>query len=841
MEEEMSGSIWTNLKKLAGAFVILSGCFTLSVWASIPSKSADLVLGQKDFSRGVANSVKSTGLDSPYSIAIDSVNGRVYSADGLNNRVLWWNGYSSLTSGKAADGVIGQPDLISNSPACSRTGLNSPVSVRVDKAGNVWVADAGNNRVLKYAKPAANGSQALLVLGQADFVSAAPTVTPTQSGLNLPQGVSVDPSGNVWVADTNNNRVVEYLNPSTNGQAANIVLGQLDFVSNTFAATQSELTAPSDVKADSAGNVWVADSGNARVVKYSVPLSSSQVASIVLGQANYTANGMACTLTGMSNPVGIDIDQSGNLWVADNFDNRVTKYSVTLSSGQAATLVLGQPVFVSSAAICSSTGSSFPTSVAADEAGNIWGADTGSNRLLKYAAPASTGPAASLVLGQPDLTRDVANRVDENGMDFPYSVAVDNSSGRVYVCDSMNNRILWWNSITTLVNGKAADGVLGQPDLISFSTACTPAGLNSPSGVGVDLSGNVWVADTLNNRVLKYSAPITTGKAASLVLGQANFTSGASLVCSATTMFFPYGVSIDGAGNVWVADGNYFRVLKYTAPSANGQAASLELGQVDFNSAVGACTQIGMKSPFNVFADNAGNVWVTDAINNRVLKYANPSVNGQAAALVLGQADFNSSAAACTLTGLNNPQSAGVDSSGNVWIADGNNNRLLKYAGTASNGQAAGTVVCQADFISSVAGCSQTSIDFPDAILFDNTGNLWVSDGNNNRVLRFNTIGNLVINPPVVAATLDAVKAFPNPFNPGIDSAVTIDNLTATADISIYTVAGELVRVVPYNSADGRTNWDGKNDSGATVASGVYITSIISPQGKKRIKIAVEK
>jgi hypothetical protein len=88
--------------------------------------------------------------------------------------------------------------------------------------------------------------------------------------------------------------------------------------------------------------------------------------------------------------------------------------------------------------------------------------------------------------------------------------------------------------------------------------------------------------------------------------------------------------------------------------------------------------------------------------------------------------------------------------------------------------------------------------------------------------------------------SLSSVKAYPMPYDPSLGT-LTIDNLTATADIKIFTIAGELVRTVAYVSANGKATWDGKNDSGTTVASGVYIMCIDSPEGKKRLKIAVEK
>jgi hypothetical protein len=87
---------------------------------------------------------------------------------------------------------------------------------------------------------------------------------------------------------------------------------------------------------------------------------------------------------------------------------------------------------------------------------------------------------------------------------------------------------------------------------------------------------------------------------------------------------------------------------------------------------------------------------------------------------------------------------------------------------------------------------------------------------------------------------LSAVKVFPNPFNP-TNGILTIDNLTADADIKIFNVVGELIGSVSYTTANGRTTWDGKNDNGITIASGVYMALIKNSTGKKIIKIAVEK
>ncbi len=111
--------------------------------------------------------------------------------------------------------------------------LNFPTEVAFDSSGNLWVADEGNNRVLEFAHPFKSGELASVVLGQSDFTSSASATA--QNGLNDPYGVALDPAGNVWVADTGNNRVLEFLKGSgfTTGEDASLVLGQPDYTSSS--------------------------------------------------------------------------------------------------------------------------------------------------------------------------------------------------------------------------------------------------------------------------------------------------------------------------------------------------------------------------------------------------------------------------------------------------------------------------------------------------------------------------------------------------------------------------------------------------------------------------------
>ncbi|OGS18564.1 MAG: hypothetical protein A2219_00535 [Elusimicrobia bacterium RIFOXYA2_FULL_50_26] len=807
--------------------------FSADTGASVSNGSAGLVLGQMDFTHNILN--MAGGLYNPEKIALDSNSGRVYVCDQNNNRVLWWNNYSSLVNGQRPDGVLGQPDLYSAARSSTQMGMEYPTGLAVDNSGNVWVADCENNRVLKFTNPTTSGQAASLVLGQPDFVSK--TSTCTQTGMFHPTGLAVDNSGNVWVMDAYNRRVLQFVNPTANGQAANLVLGQSDFVSKVSSCTETGLFNPQDVAVDSSGNVWVADSSNSRVLKFINPTYNGQAASLVLGQNDFISRVSTCTKTGMGYPCNVVVAASGDVWVTDIY-NRVLKFANPSSNGQAASLVLGQPVFTSTQSACTQTGFNSPSGVAVDNSGNVWVSDTRNHRILKFTNPASDGQAASLVLGQMQFTYNTLN-MGGAGLWGVNKIALDTNSGRVYVCDGSNNRVVWWNNSSSLINGQWPDGALGQPDFYAKEYGCTQSRMIVPSGVAVDNSGNVWVSDYSNNRVLKFAKPISNGEPAILVLGQPDFISNLS-TCTKTGMNRPRSVAVDNAGNVWVADGYNLRVLKFVNPLINGQEADLVLGQSDYVSIVNTCTQTGINTPGDIAVAVSGDVWVSDYRNHRVLKFINPTTNGQAASLVLGQPDFTSNVSVCTQSGMNEPEGIALDSSGNVWVADNSYNRVLKFTNPTGNGEAASFVLGQPDYTSSGYACAQTRLYYPHDVAVTDSGDVWVSDSNNHRVLKFYAVDPEVPGTGGEPANIVTAKAYPNPFRPK-QGALTVSNLAAEANIEVFNVAGELVRKISYESGSGTASWDGKNDSGSFVASGIYIISIESPQGNKRLKIVLER
>jgi hypothetical protein len=201
----------------------------------------------------------------------------------------------------------------------------------------------------------------------------------------------------------------------------------------------------------------------------------------------------------------------------------------------------------------------------------------------------------------------------------------------------------------------AASVVIGQASL-SSSAGCNQSGsptastLCDPWGMAFDSSGNLWVSDLWNNRVLEFKPPFSNGMAASLELGQPSgataFTSNAANnpSLSATSLYNPVQTAFDGDGNLWVSDGDNNRVLEFVPPFSNGMAASLELGQPSgataFTSNDVATSQSGLFYQYGISFDSSGNMQVADFVNNRVMIFDPPFSNGMNATLVLGQANF---------------------------------------------------------------------------------------------------------------------------------------------------------------------------------------------------------
>jgi sugar lactone lactonase YvrE len=356
-----------------------------------------------------------------------------------------------------------------------------------------------------------NGQAATLVLGQPNFTSKVSHLT--QNGLSYSEGVAVDPSSHkVFVADSNNNRVLRFASiySLTNGAAAEAVLGQPNFTSRTSHTTRNGMYYPTGVFVDANGRLWVVEENNNRVVRFdhAATLASGSNANGVLGQPNFTTNTPATTRKGMYYPISVFADTGGRLWVTDTNNNRVLRFNnaAAKANGANADGVLGQPNFTIRIAHTARNGMSLPDGAVVDAGGRLWVVDEGSNRVLRFNSAASkpNGANADGVLGQPNFTSSTLH-LTQNGLNDPTGIAVDNASGRLFVGDWWNNRILVYNSAASLPNGANASYVLGQKNFTTGKAGTSATTLHIPEAVFFDpVSKVLLVADCDNSRVLMY-------------------------------------------------------------------------------------------------------------------------------------------------------------------------------------------------------------------------------------------------------------------------------------------------------------------------------------------------
>jgi len=663
-------------------------------------KTADHVLGQANFTSNDATTT-ATGLYHPVRLTYDSAGQRLFVADYNNNRVVVYN-VASITNGEAAVAVLGQSTLTTGGAAVTSTGLYSPVELTYDSAGQrLFVADSLNNRVVVYdVASITNGEAAEAVLGQSTFITRAEATTST--GLYGPSGLTYDSAGQkLFVADFWNNRVVVYNVASiTNGEAAVSVLGQSNFTSAGNATTSTRLYSPVGLTYDSAGQkLFVADSLNNRVVVYNVAsITNGEAAVAVLGQSTFITRANNTTATGLDGPAALTYDSGGQrLFVSDCGNHRVVVYNVTsITNGEAAVDELGQFDDSENVSFIKNVPNGKPTnqgfwnlrfSVLDTEGHRLFVSDIDNNRVLVFDLDNNNNfvdRTADHVLGQPDFTSNIAEGLTETKLYSPSGLAYDSVGQRLFVADSYNHRVVVYN-VASITNGQAAVAVLGQSGFTTRVTATTETGMNSPVGVAYDSTGQrLFVSESVNHRVMVYNVTsITNGEAAVAVLGQNSFTNNPWATTS-TGLNFPMGVAYDSGGQrLFVSDYGNHRVVVYNVASiTNGEAAVAVLGQSGFTTRVIATTETGMKNPYGVAHDSAGQrLFVANYGNNRVMVYnVGRITNGQAAVAVLGQSDFTSDGNATTATGLYGPRGVIYDSANQrVLVMDSANHRVLLF------------------------------------------------------------------------------------------------------------------------------------------------------------------
>jgi hypothetical protein len=649
----------------------------------------------------------------PGGLAVDSL-GNVYVADQSNNRIrrITPVGTISTVAGNGNTGSTG------DGGAATSAELNAPLGVALDNAGNLYIADLSNSRVRKV-----NAQGTISTLAGTGAQGFSGDGGPAASAvLNDPFGLGVDASGNVYIADTYNNRIRKVTETSTvatpaatpvfSPVAGTYTSAQTVTITDTTAGATiyytTNGTAPTTGSTKYTGAITVSATETIEAIAVATGYTNSAVAtaaytitppaatpvfSPVAGTYTsaqtvtitdttagatiyYTTNGSAPT-TGSSKytgPITVSATETIEaIAVATGYtSSAVATSAYTISAATAPgtiTTVAGNGTegYTGNGGAAISAELDAPAGVSTDASGNFYIADYASNTIRKVTV--ATGILAT-VAGS-DSQGYAGDGGPATGAKFygPQYGAED-AAGNIYIADQVNCRIRKVTVATGILSTVAGNGVCG---FSGDGGAATNAALFDPYGVAVDASGNLYIADTYNHRIRKVNASGTISTIAGNGVGGYN---GDNMAATSAELHYPWGVSVDASGNLYIADWYNERVRKVTAAGTITTLAGT--GTAGFSGDGGAATSALLNSPEGVWADAAGNVYLADTSNQRIRKVNAAGVISTVAGD--GTKGFSGDSGTATAAALNTPQSVASDASGNLYIADIGNNRIRKVS-----------------------------------------------------------------------------------------------------------------------------------------------------------------
>ncbi len=663
----------------------------------------------------------SADLTYPSGVAVDNA-GNIFIADRTYCRIREVSAQTGVISTVAGTGTCFYSG--DGGPATSAM-LNNPSSVAVDKSGNLFIADTNN--CLAREVSASTGIISTLAGTLPDETGllhcgySGDGGPGTSAKLGFPNDVTVDGSGNIIIADTTN-CAIRKISASAGTISTVGGTGSCGYSGDGGMATSAQINQVYGVAVDRSGNIFVADTVNCLVREISASnVHISTVAGSYSLGCGYSGDGNSATSGELNQPYGVAVDRSGDLFIAD-YNNSVIR-EVSASNGNISTFagvavpdpnhvgeMIGFPAYsgdgyaAKNAELGFLNATPWGAGMATDRSGNVFIADTANsvirevssstgiittvagNGLIGYSGDG--GPATSAVLFGP---RDVAVDV----------------SGNIFIVDSGNCLIRKVTASTGVIST-----VAGTPPDSSGNYYCDYSGDGGPAtsaelfpidllvpagGVAVDSSGNIFIADTGNAVIRKVSA--ATGIITTVAgIGGLGFVgdSGDGGPATSALMDAPYGVAVDGAGNIFIADTDNYVVREVMAVNGNiyTVAGNLALGQ-GFSGDGGPASSAQLRNVFgDLFLDAAGNLFIPDPANCVIRE-----VSGSAGIISTVAGTFNRNGTYfCGFSGdggsalsavFDNPSAVGGDTSGNLVVLD--NTRIRTVAGLVQ-GPAAGAV-----------------------------------------------------------------------------------------------------------------------------------------------------
>jgi hypothetical protein len=639
-------------------------------------------------------------------------------ADTENHRIRMVDTSTGLITTFAGTGTSGYSG--DGGPATAAS-LNYPKGIFADQAGNVFIADSLNHCIRKVdpdgiiTTVAGNGSSGYSGdLGLAEDAS-----------LNEPHSVAVDGLGNIYVADSKNHciRMVDF-----DTKIIEKVAGTCEssgYSGDNGLATAALLDEPCGIYVDGSRNIFIADTNNSVIrkvdwtSKYITPVAGDK-------NASNLGDGGPATEAKLSKPTGIFVEPSGDLYVADSDHHRIRKVD---GSSQTITTVAGDGVsgYGGDGGPAIDASIQNPKSVWVDENYNILIADTENHRIRKVSGPSQDIYTAA-GNGSGDYSGDDGPAIDAS-LKKPHGVCLYESRvpAYLYISDPSNYQIRKVDlkeSFLTKAAGTIWSGYNGDHILATW------ARLNYPFGVHLDASGNLYIADTYNHRIRKVNAKtriITTvaGK------GSKGF-SGDGGPATSARLRYPFSLYVDSAGNIFIADTYNYRIRK--VDGATGIITTVVGdGHHRFQGDGGPAISASIDKAYDLAVDKDGNLFIADSVNDVIRKVDAATGIIDTVAGQGKRAGYTGDGGPATEARLHTPTAVYVDSSGNIYISDSNNNVVRKVDGTTG---IITTIVGTGDagFSGDGGPASQAELDYPEGVWLDSTGNMFIVDTDNCRI-----------------------------------------------------------------------------------------------------------
>ena len=614
----------------------------------------------------------------------------------------------------------------------------NPFDVAVDAQGNVYIADTNDN-IIQKVDTSGNITVVAGVSKPCYAGRCGDGGLATKARLNAPQGVLLDGKGNIYIADTGDNRV-RVVKPNGNiypfaGNFATSCSGGTQSCGDGGLAVKASLSAPEGLALDNKGNVYIADSGDNRVrvvsLKTHIINAFAGTGTSCFPSWNTCGDGGSALSANLGNPQGLSMDKSLNLYIADTRDQRIRIVSATGTINTFAGT--GHHGFAGDTGQAVDAELSNPNGVYVGSAGNVFISDTGNQRVREVAPSGVINTILGGGNGGDGGAPTAAQFANPNG------VAVD-SADNYFIADTTNNTVREVSGGTiTNIAGNGLSGYSGD------GGPATSAELNGPIGVALDSSSNVYIADTSNHVVREVSAGnIKTFAGDGSACSPSTGTCGDGGAATSAQLSTPTAIAVDASGNIFIADSSAQKIREVI----NGIISTVAgTGTSGYSGNGGPATSADLSRPTGVTVDSSENIYIADSGNNRV-RCVIGSVGGCGDAqhkygvgtivdyAYNGAESFKGDGGPAIDAQRWNPTQVALDSRGNLFIGGGNDELVQRID------LATGTIVTVAGddkawwfygFRGDGGFATNAQIDNA-GLAIDSHESLFIADAGNNRI-----------------------------------------------------------------------------------------------------------